>query len=156
TEHPGLATLMDRRQTDEEDLIILLSAPTSQFRSAAEILDEANNEADGAGISVFDRAAAEQRLSSARRDIYRAVDHHLEGFARCGIATVDDWADRYRLDRRMPIARALAMLAIPGETWKPPPGQAYVSAILDFFGKKVSVAGLRGPLARMTIGKATP
>jgi primosomal replication protein N'' len=59
TQHPGLASLMDRRQTAEEDLILLLSASVGQFRSAAEVLEEATKEATRAGIRTFASADAE-------------------------------------------------------------------------------------------------
>ena len=79
----------------------------------------------------------------------------IENFARCGIAMADEWADQLRLDRRLPLARVLALLAIPATSWKPLPKQGYVSTLLDFFAKKIVGGVLRGPLARMTIGRAT-
>jgi primosomal replication protein N'' len=59
TEHPGLASLIDRRQTSEDDLILLLGASVGQFRSAAEVVEEAKNEATKAGITTFDSSQAE-------------------------------------------------------------------------------------------------
>jgi hypothetical protein len=155
SDHPGLASLIDRRQTAEEDLILLLGASVEQFRSAAEIVEQAAEEARTGGISGFDKEAAAAVLAQQRRDIYRTVGERIENFARCGIASADMWADQFRLDRRMPIARALALLAIPAGSWRPLPKQDYVSTILDFFAKKISGGVLRGPLARMTIGKSS-
>ena len=81
------------------------------------------------------------------------IDDRIENFARCGVSSVDEWANQFRLDRRMPIARALALLSVAPETWKPLPKQGYVSTILDFFAKRISGGVLRGPLTRMLIGK---
>lgn len=154
SEHPGIAALMERRQTSDEELILLLAASVGQFRPATEILDEAERESSTAGIGSFDRTVAESQLARPRRELYRTLDETIENFARCGLATADDWADRFRVNRRMPLARALALLSIPKERWKEPPKQAYVSTLLDFFSKKISGGILRGPLTRMLIGKS--
>jgi primosomal replication protein N'' len=154
TQHPGLASLMDRRQTAEEDLILLLSATVGQFRSAAEVIEEATKEATRAGIRTFASADAETWFGRPRRDIYRTVDERIKNFSRCGVAAVDDWADQFRLDRRMTLPRALALLSVPVDGWNELPKQGYVSTILGFFSKKITSGVLRGPLARMTIGKS--
>lgn len=155
SDHPGLASLMQRRQTSEEDLILLLSANIGQFRARDDLVREAAEEAREAGIRTFNSADAEEWLGRSPREIFAAVDERLQGFGRCGIQLIDEWGDRFRSERRMPLARALALLSIPKSAWNSPPGQAYVSAILDFFSKKISGGSLRGPLARMTIGKTT-
>lgn len=156
TDHPGLVSLIERRQTTEEDFILLLSAVLGQFRSVQEILEEARDATERAGVTTFRADAAEEMLASSRRDIHRMIDERLTGFARCNIARVDEWADQFRLDRRMPIGRALALLSVPEESWVEPPKQAYVSTLLDYFAKKISGSILRGPLTRMLIGKSTP
>ncbi len=156
TDHPGLVSLIERRQTTAEDLILLLGATVGQFRSAGEIIDDAAKIAERGGLGIFDREAAKARLANPRREIYRELDERLSGFARCGIERIDEWADQFRLERRMPLPRALVALGVPSDEWKEPPRQEYISTLLDFFAKKVSGAILRGPLARMTIGKWTP
>src|SRR5882757_7651285 len=154
TDHAGVVSLIERRQSAEEDLVILLSASPGQFRSVTEVVDEAAKEASTAGLTGFSRDAAAALLMRPRREIYRTIDDRIENFARCGVSSVDEWANQFRLDRRMPIARALALLSIAGETWKPLPKQGYVSTILDFFAKRISGGVLRGPLTRMLIGKS--
>src|SRR5206468_2708078 len=52
--------------------------------------------------------------------------------------------------------RCAILLSIPGDRWKEPARQRYVSELLNHFEKKVSVAISRGPLVRFTIGKTTP
>ena len=153
TDHAGIVSLVERRQSAEEDLIILLSASPSQFRSVEEVIEEAAKQASSAGLSAFSKEEAAAQLARPRREIYQAVDERIQNFARCGISTVDEWADEFRLDRRMPIGRALALLSVPKDTWKPLPKQGYVSTILDFFAKRISGGVLRGPLTRMLIGK---
>ena len=155
TDHPGLASLMERRQTSEEDLILLLGASTGQFRPATEVVEEAAKEAAKAGIVTFDTIQAENWLARPRREMYRTIDERIENFARCGIGSVDEWADQFRLDRRMTLARALAVLSVPENSWQELPRQGYVSTLLGFFSKKITGGVLRGPLARMTIGKSS-
>ncbi len=155
TDHAGLALLLERRLISEEDLTLLLGASVEQFRSVDDILKEAREIAQRAGIETFDETLARALLERPRRDIYSTIDQRLEGFARCNILQVDQWANQYRLERRMHIGRALALLAVSKNTWKEPPRQQYVSAILDYFAKKISGSVLRGPLVRMMIGKSS-
>src|SRR5260370_27587743 len=94
------------------------------------------------------------QLGRTRRELYQTIDERIQSFDRCGITSVDEWADEFRLDRRMPIGRALALLSVPADAWRPLPRQNYVSTILDFFAKRISGGVLRGPRTRMLIGKA--
>ncbi len=156
TDHPGLNSLLERRQTTEEDFILLLAAEVSQFRSTDEILSEAEQTAARAGVPDFDRVNAAEFLSNSRRDLHKMIDQRLEGFARSGIVRVDEWADQFRLDRRISLDRVLVLLSIPEERWQEPPKQSYVSTLLDYFSKKIAGSIMRGPLTHMTIGKTTP
>jgi primosomal replication protein N'' len=63
TDHAGVVSLIERRQSAEEDLVILLSASPSQFRSVAEVVDEAAKEATTAGLTEFSRDAAAALLA---------------------------------------------------------------------------------------------
>lgn len=153
TDHAGLTSLIERRQTAEEDLLILLAASSSQFRSAEEIIEEAAEEASHAGI-LFSSKDAAAYLERPRRDLYQIIDDRIQNFARCGISVVDEWADQFRLDRRIPLGRVLAVLSVPANLWQPLPRQSYVSTILEFFAKRISGGVLRGPLTRMLIGKS--
>ncbi|HYO64050.1 MAG TPA: AAA domain-containing protein [Pyrinomonadaceae bacterium] len=155
TDHSTLLALLERRQTSEEDLILLLSAAVGQFRTADTIVAEAAEAAARAGLKSFDRREAAEYLLRPRREIYAALEKRVEGFARCGIARVDELVDQFRLERRMALAHALVVLAVPPDRWREPPKQAYVANLLDFFAKRVAVAVQRGPLSRMTIGKTT-
>ncbi|MGP8541890.1 AAA domain-containing protein [Pseudomonas protegens] len=155
SEHNGILSLADRRSISEEDLIVLLSAAIGQFRSVDAILEEAATLAREAVVLSFDAASARALLGLPRPALYREVDERISGFARCGVPSVDEWAEQFRLERRMPLARALVLLAIGAEQWLEPQKQHYVSQILDFFEKKVASVVLRGPLVRMSIGKTT-
>ncbi len=156
TEHPGLLALAERRVIAEEDLIVLLSANIGQFRAAEAIVEEAAGLARDADVHLFDAETARGLLQHSRQELYRRVDERISGFARSGVPRVDEWAEQFRLERRMPLARVLVLLAIPPEQWLEPQKQQYVSQILDFFEKKVVAAVMRGPLVRMSIGKSTP
>lgn len=156
TDHPGLVALLERRQTTDEDLILLLSAQSGLFRSLDDIVASSINAARVAGVQTFSAENARAALERTRRDLYTEIDARITGFSRCGIARVDEWADQFRLERRLPIERALVLLAVDVSDWKEPPGQAYVAALLKFFSKRVTGAVMRGPLTRMVIGKTTP
>lgn len=104
----------------------------------------------------FDTAAASALLVRPRRDILSLVDERTANFARCGIQRIDEWADAFRVERRLALPRAAVLLAVPGETWKEPPKQQYVATLLSHFEKRVSGTVSRGSLARFTIGKTTP
>lgn len=155
TEHQGLLALSERRVIAEEDLIVLLSAAISQFRSATAIIEEASALAGTAEIEAFEPELASELLRHSRQNLYRLVDERISGFARSNVTTVDEWAEQFRLERRMPLARALVLLAIPAEQWLEPQKQQYVAQILDFFEKRVATSVMRGPLVRMSIGKTT-
>ena len=155
TDHPGLLAIIERRITEEEDLILLLSAATSQFRTADTIVEEAEQAAKHAGLEGFDREAALARLALPRREVHAEIEMRLEGFARCGFDRIDEWANQFRLERRLPIARALALLGVPQNGWRQPPRQSYVATLLDFFARRITGSIMRGPLTRMVIGKTT-
>ena len=153
-EIPALQSIIARRSLTEEDLIILVSAPLDSFRSASEILDEAEREALLAGIS-FSREASMPWLERSRREIVDALSERLNNFVRSNIESADHWADDFRLDRRITLARALVILAIPVDQWQEPPRQEYVRNLLSFFHRRLVTALQRGPLVRMTIGRST-
>src|SRR5690606_22132373 len=143
---------IERRITAEEDYILLLSASVHQFRTAEAIIDEASKVAFRAAVSPFDRAGAEQWLGRSRRDLNVAIEARLEGFARCVLERVDEWADRFRSERRLPVVQALALMSVPEEAWQKPARQQYVATLLEFYARRITGAIMRGPLTRMVIG----
>lgn len=155
TDHPGLLAIVERRVGEEEDLILLLGASAAQFRAADAIIDEAAQTASRAGVEVFDREAALERLTRPRRELNAEIEFRLENFARCGRDRIDEWADQFRLERRLPLARALSLLSVPPEDWRQPPRQSYVATLLDFYARRITASIMRGPLTRMVIGKTT-
>ncbi|HKY30812.1 MAG TPA: AAA domain-containing protein, partial [Pyrinomonadaceae bacterium] len=155
SDHPALSAIFERRQISEEDLIVLLSAAVGQFRTSESIITESTEVASEVGFSDFDAQQAATDLLLPRRELYRKLEKRVQGFARCGNIRIDEWVDQFRLEHRIPVARALVALSVPPERWSEPPKQTYVATLLDFFAKRVSVAVQRGPLSRMTIGKTT-
>ncbi len=156
SEHYGLLSLLERRTVSEEDLIVILSAAIGQFRSVDAIVQEAVLLAAAHSVHHFDRAQAEVTVCSLRGDIFKAVSDRIEGFAQCSFPEVNVWADRFRLDRRIPLANALVILSVPRTQWAEPQRQQYVGQLLDFFERKLAATVMRGPLVRMVIGKTTP
>ena len=155
SQHPGILSLSDRRSISEEDLIVLLSAPIALFQSVEALVLQAAELARKEDVMAFDTAAASELAIHSRQELYRLIDDRIQGFARCGVASVDTWAEQFRIERRMPLVQALVLLAVPAEQWLEPQKQQYLAQILDFFEKKISTSVLRGPLVRMSIGKTT-
>ncbi|WP_310564229.1 AAA domain-containing protein [Hydrogenophaga sp.] len=156
SEHLGLLNLLERRSLAEEDLIVVLSAAPTLFHSRDALVEEARRLALAGGVPTFDVAAAGDMVTWPRGEILELVTERIEGFAECAYPVVNDWADKFRLDRRLPLSHALVLLSVPAEQWQEPRKQQYVSQLLSFFEKKVVAAVMRGPLVRMTIGKSTP
>jgi primosomal replication protein N'' len=155
TDHAGLASLIERSRLTDEDLVVMVAAAAHQFIPLAMLLDRADDQARKVGVT-FDRGKAAELLIRPRREIFSEVDDRVVNFARCDIQPVDEWADSFRVERRMPLARAAVLLAVPNEAWKEPPRQQYVANLMQVFEKRVSASVQRGPLVRFVIGKTTP
>lgn len=151
----GLLSLMERRIISEEDLIVLLSAEIGQFKSIDTVIEETVKL--GEKFDILTAVESELRLliNQPRLALYQTLNERVEGFANTGHEQVDKWAEQYRLEKRMPLARLLLLLSIPAEQWSKPHKQQYVSQIIDFFHKKVTTAVLQGPLVRMYMGMYT-
>ena len=152
----SLATLIERPARTEIDLILLLSADASQFRTTDEVLNEAHRIATRGGVSTFDRTQATEHIRLPQSEMRELLRNRSGDLARCGIERADEWIEEFRLERRLPLVRALALLAVPADAWHEPPRNEYYKRLLEFFEKKVTVSLSRGPLVRMTIGKTTP
>ena len=153
-EHPALVLMLQRRVPTEEELILLISASAAWFRPSSDVLDEAEKEARRAQVP-FPREQAAFWFEKSRAAILDAVAQRLENFVRCGQEVADQWADDFRQDRRITLARALVLLAIPADDWHEPPRQEYVRNILHFFHRRLVTGLQRGGLIRMTIGRTT-
>ncbi|WP_431224586.1 AAA domain-containing protein [Serratia sp. L9] len=151
TPHSGLRTLIDRRNLNEDDLILLLSADIGQFTPAEILLEQASALASLYEITHFDLERAQAWLTQPRTEIYQLLAERINGFNRCNIADIDGWAEHFLLTRRLPLEQALVMLAIPPERWRVPEKQRYIRQVLDFFQRKISAATMRGSLVRMSI-----
>jgi hypothetical protein len=130
-------------------------AAQHQFTSLAALLDAAQEQARLAGVTL-DHSAARQLLVRARREIFSEIDDRISHFARCGIPRIDEWADSFRVERRMSLARAAVLLSVPRDVWREPPKQQYVANLLQHFEKRVLGSVQRGPLVRFVLGKTTP
>lgn len=155
TDHPGLASILDRDRISDEELVILVSAKVEQFIPLETLAVQTVE------LGVKERAPvpkdfAQEQLLRPRRDIFADIATRTANFARCGIERIDDWADTFRVEQRLPLTQAVVLLHIPAELWKELPKQKYIGELLKHFEKKVSVAISRGPLVRFTIGKTTP
>jgi primosomal replication protein N'' len=154
TDHPGLASILDRAQLSDEEAIILISAARDQFLPLASLLAAATDLATQVSVSL-DRSSVSQLLPRSRREIFDLIDERIANFARCGIERVDDWADAFRIERRMPLPRAAVLLSVPAAQWQPPPKQQYIKTLLDHFERRVSTSVARGPLVKFTISKSS-
>ena len=154
SDHGGLNSLMDRQKITDEELMILLGARLQQYQSAAQILNQANTLLHKPDLFLR-RSAAQQWFNISRRDLYREIEERTANYSRCGIARVDEWANDFRIEKRISLPRALVLLSVSKESWQEPPRQQYVSTILEFFEKRTASLAQRGPLVRMLIGKSS-
>jgi hypothetical protein len=120
SDHPGLLSLSERRTISEEDLIVLLSAAVSQFRSIDAVLEQAQELAKQEDILSFDPLAARAELSLLRTELFRKVDDRIAGFARTGKKIIDDLAEQFRLERRLPLHEVVLILGVPADQCKRP------------------------------------
>ena len=73
-----------------------------------------------------------------RRELFAAVEERTANFARCGIQRLDEWADAFRVERRMPLPRAVVLLAVAERaSGASRPKQQYVANLLEHFEKRV-------------------
>ncbi|AHG20053.1 hypothetical protein Z042_10720 [Chania multitudinisentens RB-25] len=151
TLHNGLRTLIDRRHPNEDELILLLSADLGQFTSAESLLVQASELASQYHVMGFSREASRELLALPRSEIYQQLAARINGFNRCNITDIDNWAARFLQTRRLPLEQALVMLTLPPEQWIVPEKQRYIHQVLDFFTRKITASTLRGSLVRMSI-----
>ncbi|MFM8532278.1 MAG: protein kinase domain-containing protein, partial [Acidimicrobiia bacterium] len=120
THHSGLASILDRMQLTDEDLIILISAGRDQYVPLESLADAALELALQVSLPL-QKTEAKSVLSRPRRELFKLVDQRIANFARCGIEKIDEWADSFRGERRMPLPRAAVLLSLPAEKWQEPP-----------------------------------
>jgi primosomal replication protein N'' len=155
SDHAGLTSILERPRISDEDLIILISASPQQFTPIASLIDKAMELAGEAGVAL-DPAQLPNQLVEPRREIFGRIDERIANFARCGVQRFDEWADSFRIERRLTLPRAVVLLAAPASLWEAPKGQQYVASLLEHLEKRVAGTIARGPLVRFTIGKTTP
>lgn len=155
SDHGGLNSLMDRQKITDEELLILLGAGIHQYQSSEQILSQANTIALQVGLPSFDTTNAQQWFDVSRRELYREIEDRIANYSQCGISRIDELANDFSLQRRMPLPRALVLLSIPKESWKEPDRLQYVSKILEFFEKRTANMSQRSPLLRMLIYKSS-
>jgi primosomal replication protein N'' len=155
TAHGGLQTIAEKSVISEEDLIVLLSADLGSLISLDEIVKEASALAAQAGLRTFQPAEAGRLAQLPRLELLHLLGERTAGFATCPYSTLNEWTAEFRIERRIPLARALVLMAVTPSEWVEPQKQQYISQILEFFEKRVVNAVLRGPLVRMTIGQTT-
>jgi hypothetical protein len=150
--HNGLSNLISRSRQSEEQLLLLVSAELEQFRSAADVLNEAERLAKQSKVAGhWDQAAARRWLANSQRDIFRALQEHVADFVRCGQRQPDDWADQFRSDQNLPLPQALVLLSIPLECWVRPEGGEHWQRLLYFFRRRVLSGIQRGPLLALSV-----
>ena len=103
-------------------------------------------------MNEFSPDAARECFEHSRRELLQRLEQRLRGFARCGRERLDEWADAFRLERRLPLSRVLVLLSVPEQEWREPAKQQYVQNVLTFFHRRLLSNIQRGPLVRLTIG----
>jgi hypothetical protein len=156
TEHTGLAALMEHERLTDEEIIVLISARSLQFIPLDTLLDATERLAVQSAVQSLDRNAAAALITRPRREIYAQVEKQIAGFAGSSLPRLNEWADSFRVERRISLPRAAVLLSLESSEWVQPPKQQYVAALLEHFEKRVVRSVQRGPLVRFTIGRTTP
>eukprot|EP01090_Pellita_catalonica_P016576 TRINITY_DN477_c0_g2_i5.p1 TRINITY_DN477_c0_g2~~TRINITY_DN477_c0_g2_i5.p1 ORF type:complete len:986 (+),score=130.85 TRINITY_DN477_c0_g2_i5:2894-5851(+) len=151
----SLSDLMGDIRLSEEDLILILSAQQDQFISLNQLVKEATNLAREIKIESNESFFRETLIKS-RLEIYESLHELLEGFSLSDNNNLNRWADRFRIERRLPILQSILCLSIPKDKWITPPKHEYASSLLNFFEKKIIHTSSRGPLVRLVISKHSP
>lgn len=151
----SVSSLIERRSPSDEDLLLLLSIRHNHFKPLEEVLREAEALAKGrpgemSPVPEFDRGAATIRLARPRRELVDELNQRIPGFQRCQRPKVDDWVDSYRsANRRMPLARLVATLAVPAEEWQEPEETPYIKSVLGHMHRRVLAGIQKGALVQM-------
>lgn len=150
--HQGVLNLISKGNRSSEELLLLISAPLEQFRSAALVLEEARQAAATAELlDGWSDDAARPWLEQERRSVLQTLADRLADFVRCGIPLADHWADQFRYERRISLARALVLLAIPSGQWQRPEGGEHWQRLMHFFQRRVLGGIQRGPLLALSV-----
>ena len=151
-QNTGLSDIMSDLRIREEDIILVLSASRDQFITLESLLREITKLAEKNTIKpkipFYKEVLVKDRL-----EIFDLLHNHLEGFSRCDYERLNHWADRFRIEKRLPLLPSVLCLSIPKEQWIAPPKHEYASSLLRHFEKKVVYASSRGPLVRLIISK---
>lgn len=153
---PALQSILSRRVLTDENLLLLLAASISQFRTVDEIVESVESLAVDEQLVIPDSQTLRGLLACSREELYALVDERTRDLAQCRIPAIDEWADEYRRQASLDLEPMLLLLSVAADSWVKPPYQDFLRELLSFFERKVSGSVLRGPLVRMTIGKTTP
>lgn len=151
----SLSDLMGDIRLSEEDLILVLSAQQDQFTPLDQLVKDAINLAREIKIKPNENFFREV-LIKPRLEIYESLHKHLEGFSQSNNDHLNRWADRFRIERRLPILQSILCLSISKDKWVIPPKHEYASSLLNFFERKIIHTASRGPLVRLIISKHSP
>jgi primosomal replication protein N'' len=155
SDHAGLSSLVDHDRLSDEELIVLVSAAHHQFVPFATLLDSTEKLAKQHSVDGIDHSSATALFTRSRREIYAEVEARTAGFASSPYPRINEWADTFRVEHRIPLPRAAVLLAVPRVLWAEPPRQQYVATLLDHFEKRVARSVQRGPLVRFVISKTS-
>ncbi|MDR2209139.1 MAG: DUF4011 domain-containing protein [Azoarcus sp.] len=151
--HAGIARLLARQTLTDSDCILLLSANLELFTPVKTLLVETKSMASRHGAVAFSAETAAQLAEMPRSALERQLDERLKDFACCGHTALDQWAQDYRIRKRLPLAMLLVLLSIPADAWKTPPMQRCIQELLAYFDKRIMTSALRGSLVRMQVGE---
>ncbi|WKX75169.1 hypothetical protein [Zobellia laminariae] len=116
----GLSDVMSNLRVREEDMILVLSATRDQFITLEALLKKTiklgNKHNLDLNIPFYEACLVKYRL-----EIFEMLNNHLEGFSRCNNDALDRWADRFRIEKRLPIIPSVLCLSIPKNQWIAPP-----------------------------------
>ncbi len=148
----ALSDLIGDIRLSEEDLILIVSAERQQFIPLDQLVEDTIGLAKKINIEP-DITFYKDILTKRRIEIYELLNNHLEGFSKSTNESLNRWADRFRIQKRLSLLQSVLCLSIPKNEWVTPPKHEYASSLLQFFEKKIIYASSRGPLVRLIISK---
>lgn len=148
----ALSDLIGDIRLNEEDILLIISADRQQFIPLDKLVDDTIDLAKKIEITP-DVTFYKDILIKPRLEIYELLNDHLEGFSKSNNESLNRWADRFRIQKRLPLIQSVLCLSIPKSEWITPPKHEYASSLLRFFEKKIIYASSRGPLVRLIVSK---
>ena len=127
---PALQSILSRKVLTDENLLLLLAASISQFRTVDEIVESVESLAVDEQLVIPDSQTLRDLLACSREELYALVDERTRDLAQCRIPAIDEWADEYRRQASLDLEPMLLLLSVAADSWVKPPYQDFLRELL--------------------------